>query len=188
MTIRNTIFILGIIVSALTSSCNLLDKTPEKVFDTVALNANKIPKDFTRNFKELRQQKANGSLQMPAEDGKSMRKVDCSEFVAYMYTKTFEADVENVQKLSVNEETKPIIDAALDMYRYADEIYKNDFPAIASMIDAEKPEEEIDAAIQQLNDTKAAELYKKYETTMRLVIPYADKHGVEYKTMNIPWK
>lgn len=56
------------------------------------------------------------------------------------------------------------------------------------MIDDEKPAEEIDAAIQQLNNSKAAERYKKYEASMALVIPYADKHGVEYKTMDAPWK
>jgi hypothetical protein len=49
------------------------------------------------------------------------------------------------------------------------------------MIDDGKSEEEINLAAKQLDDTKGIELDKKYKKVMDLLLPYADKHGVEYK-------
>ncbi|MDQ5929948.1 MAG: hypothetical protein QG594_1730 [Bacteroidota bacterium] len=50
------------------------------------------------------------------------------------------------------------------------------------MIDEGKSEEEIDDASRKLDDTKGILLDKKYENVMKLLLPYADENGVEYKT------
>jgi hypothetical protein len=174
------IFIL--FLSAIVSSCNLLNDSPDQVFEVIGLNANKIPKSFERLFKEFYQQKINGSLQVPTTDNKSMRPGTCVESINYWYGNTFKEDIKKIKKLKVEEEAKPIVKAALDLFQYADEIQKTDFLIIAKMIDEGKSEEEIDNASRKLDDTKGILLDKKYESVMKLLLPYADKNGVEYKT------
>jgi hypothetical protein len=175
--IISSFFLLTII-----SSCNLLNDSPNKVFEVIGLNANKIPKSFERVFKEFYLQKVNGSLQVPAADNKSMRPATCVESVKYWYAHTFKEDIRKIKELQVEEEAKPIVTAALDLFEYADEIQKTDFVVIAKMIDEGKTEDEINNASKKLDDTKGILLDKKYEAVMKLLLPYADKNGVEYKT------
>ena len=165
-------------------SCNYLNNYPEKVFNKVGLNANKIPRSFGRAFKEIQGQKAVDRLVVYL-DGKS-KKASVVEYVDYHYKSIFDDDIKDIEELKQDEETKPIIEAGLDMFRYADVIYKEDYPRIAQMIDEGYPDEEIQAAIAELDNSKGAELDEKYRKTMELLIPYADKHGVEYKTINMP--
>ena len=164
------------------SSCNLLNDSPDKVFQVIGLNANKIPKSFERVFREFYQQKINGSLRVPAADNKSLRSATCVESVKYWYANTFKEDIKKIKELQVDEEAKPIITAALDLFEYADDIQKKDFLIIAKMIDEGKSEEEIKNASIKLDDTKGIVLDKKYEDVMKLLLPYADKNGIEYKT------
>jgi len=169
-------------VSTLVSSCNLLNDSPDQVFQVIGLNANKIPRSFEQVFKEFRQHKENGSLQVPTADNKSTRPGSCVESVKYWYGNTFKEDIKKIKKLKVEEEAKPIVTAALDLFEYADEIQKTDFITIAKMIDEGKSGEEIDNASRKLDDTKGILLDKKHENVMKLLLPYADKNGVEYKT------
>lgn len=170
-----------LLVSGLLFSCNLFNDSPNRVFELIGLNANKIPSSFLTVFKEYQQQKLNGTLQTLADDKKSMRPSNCVEAVDFYYSNTFTEDIKKIKKLSKTEETKPIIEAGLELFEYAQEIQRNDFPKIAKMIDDGKSEEEINLVAQQLDDTKGVELDKKYEKVMKLLLPYADEHGVEYK-------
>lgn len=61
------------------TSCDLTDKTPERLFNVIALGSNKISSNFAREFKEIRTQNANGLLKVAAEDRKSFRSaVSCT--------------------------------------------------------------------------------------------------------------
>lgn len=168
------------------SSCAMFGDSPDKVFQTIALNSNKIPRDFQRHFKEIRQQRAADNLVVYDQETKATRKASASEFVEYHYARMFEQDIEKVSALKDTEEVKPIKEAALEMFRYADAIYKTDFPKIAKMLDDGASDAEIDAAVEELESTKGVELHALYERVMKDVIPYADKHGVEYKTIEMP--
>lgn len=181
MKLKN-IFILSFLMT-LFYSCNLINDTPDTVFQLVGLNANKIPKSFQRVFKEYREQKINGKLKIPASDNKTMKPATCVEAVNYFYSNTFTADIEKIKKLNVTDDAKPIIAAGLELFEYAQEIQKNDFPKIAKMIDDGKSEEEINLAAKNLDDTKGIELDKKQEKMMKLLLPYANENGVEYKQL-----
>ena len=185
MKTKSTIYLLICALTILTS-CDLMYDSPEKIFETIGLNGNKIPHDFQRHFREIRQRKANGVLQIVAEDNKTMKNATCVEYMDFAYKQTFDADIENIKKLKVTDEAKPIVAAGLKTFEYADEVYKKDFPIIAKMIDDGKTDQEIDAAIDHLDETKGAELGRLYAEMMDLLIPYAEKHGVEYKTINMP--
>ncbi|WP_163410715.1 hypothetical protein [Flavobacterium ajazii] len=171
-----------VVLSTVLFSCNFFtDSSPNRVFELIGLNANKIPQSFERVFKEYYQQKVNGTLQALADDQKSMRPSTCVEAVNFYYGNTFKEDIKKINSLSQTEETKPIIEAGIELFKYAQEVQTNDFPKIAKMIDDGKTEEEVNRAAKELDDTKGIELDKKYEKVMKLLLPYADKHGVEYK-------
>ncbi|MBE8728317.1 hypothetical protein [Flavobacterium hungaricum] len=165
------------------SSCNLIKDDPNEIFQQIGLNANKIPSSFERVFKEFRQQKANGTLQLPAEDGKTMRKATCVEVVNYAYANTFKKDIERIKDLNPDDDAVEIVNSGIDLFEYADQIQSKDFMIIAKMIDEGKSDEEVDKAARNLDDTKGIELDKKYTKVMNLLLPYADKKGVEYKKL-----
>lgn len=185
MKTKSTIYLLFCLLSILTS-CDLMYESPDKIFQTIGLNGNKIPHGFQRHFNEIRKRKANGILEIVGEDNKTMKQVTCVEYMEFAYNQTFNSDIEKIKNLKPTNEAKPIIAAGLKTFEYADEIYKKDFPIIAKMIDEGKSDKEIDAAIAKLDETKGVELDRLYTEMMDLLIPYAKKHGVEYKTINMP--
>jgi|SRR5690554_721293 len=180
------ILILSLMIALVASvtSCNMTGANPQKIFNKIGLNGNKMPRSFKQHFKEIRGQIANGSLTVVTKDNEVKRGVTATEYIETMYIHMFEDDIKGIEELASDAEVQPIIDAGLEMFRYADEIYKKDFPRIAKMIDDGIPDEKIDAAIEELDNTKGVELDEKYAKTMDLLLPYADKNGVKYKTYN----
>ena len=168
------------------TSCGLNEKTyAEEVFEKVAVNANKIPNGFKRHFTEMQAQLKNGSLVIVAPDNK-VKHVTASEYVATHYVKMFDKDINAIQNLRSNSETSPILKEALQLFEYVDGIYKTDFPRIAKMIDDGNPAGDIDAAIEQLDTEKGPVVDEKFNRVHDLIMPYADKHGVAYKTIEMP--
>ena len=69
-----------VFLSTLLFSCNFFtDNSPNRVFELIGLNANKIPFSYERVFKEYYQHKQNGTLEALADDKKSMRSSTCVE-------------------------------------------------------------------------------------------------------------
>ena len=178
------IFSFAIICAFSVISCNFSGVKPEKIFSAIGMNGNKIPTSFKRAFDEIRGQKKIGNLKTYNAETKEYKSVTAEEYVKSHYAILFDDDIEKIKALVSDTESQPIIDAGLEMFQYADEIYKTDYVRIAKMIDDGIPDEEIDAAIEELDNTKGVELDKKYNKTMDLLLPYADKNGVKYKTYN----
>lgn len=172
-------------------SCDyFLKDNPNKVFGVIGLNSNKIPKSFAQSFKEIRLQSQNGSLKIPKKEGNNYIMVPVKNFEEYMqyyYGKTFDKDIKAVEELKDNEEVTPMKKSAIEMFRYADEIYKKDFMELAKKLDAGATWDEIDSLVLELDKTKGIELDKKREALMSMVISYADKHGVKYKMIDTPF-
>lgn len=168
------------------SACGLGGKSyPEEVFEKVKLNSNKIPDGFKRHFTEIRAQLKAGNLMIVTPQNE-VKKVNATAYVANHYLHMFDTDIKAIESLKPDEETKEMLADALDMFRYADTIYKTDFPRIALMIDEGRPDEAIDAAIAELDAEKGPVMNGKYNKVHDKIIPYADKHGVEYKILNMP--
>ncbi|MBZ4037592.1 hypothetical protein K6T82_22715 [Flavobacterium sp. 17A] len=162
-------------------SCNFIHDTPDYVFNIIGLNTNKIPISFRRVFKEFRQHKADGTLRLPSDDGKTMKKASCVEVVQYAYSDTFKEDIRRIKSLNPTEDAKPVVEAGIELFEYVDEIQSKDFMIIAKMIDDGKSDEEIDYAAKKLDETKGVILDQKQSKVMNLLLPYADANGVEYK-------
>ena len=175
-----------IAISLLLFSCGFNSSRPQKVFDVVGLNANSIPSSFERHFKELFSQKENGSLKI-IKPNNNIVSGTAVEYVNQHYVKSLEGHIQSIKDLKTTEESQPIIDAGLDLFKYSDEIYKTDYPKIAKMIDEGKSQEEVMLVVQELDSTKGVEVDKKYKKMMELLIPYADENGVEYKVIDLPF-
>ena len=57
---------------------------------------------------------------------------------------------------------------------------------IAKMIDEGQPNEDIDTAIDELEASKSKLIDERFNKVYDLIMPYADKHGVDYKIMDTP--
>lgn len=168
------------------SSCQGLSDSPQYVFDTIGLNGNKIPINFHQHFKEIRLRKSKGILTIVTRENQVVKNATCMEFMTYAYHKTFDEAIEKTKNIRPSEENKVIVSDALRLFKYADDIYKTDFPRIAKMIDAGKSEEEIDAAIDELQGSKGVEIKAQYANVMDSLFAYADENGVEYETIKMP--
>ena len=109
---------LTIVIAGLLTSCTMFGSSPEKVFKTVGLNSNKIPKNFKRTFDEIRAQKRNGTLHVANTDN-SNKEATAEAYVTTYYTTMLTKDIEQIEALSMGKETKPIIESGLDLFQYA---------------------------------------------------------------------
>ncbi|MGJ1268228.1 hypothetical protein ACR78G_13600, partial [Sphingobacterium spiritivorum] len=133
------IYYILFVLSLCVVSCGLGEKSyPEIVFEKVKLNSNKIPDGFEQHFTEIRRQLKAGSLVIITPQNE-VKKVNATEYVQNRYVNMFDKDIRDIKDLKSDVETAPILKVALDMFQYADDIYKNDFPRIARMIDEGKP-------------------------------------------------
>ena len=135
------------------------------------------------HFTEIRNQLKAGNLSIVTKE-QEIKKVNATEYVETRYVNMFEKDITDIRKMKTDEETKPILHAALELFQQAAGIYKTDFVRIAKMIDEGKPDEEIDTAIKELDINKGPIVDEKFNKVYDLIMPYADKHGVDYKIMN----
>ena len=163
----------------MTSSCGLLDsKTPRAYFETAALSCNMFSgfagKDFDNYLKY-----------QPVMYNPETKKTD---------TISFEKNIQNnlllpidgffakVKALKATEETKPMIDASMDLYNYALPKYKNDFMAIAKMKDKNRPKEEVDKALNDFVKNYSDEFKIKYSKFLDISLAFAKKNNIEVKT------
>src|SRR5690554_2602619 len=98
------IFSLMIVFMATLNSCNLSGTSPEKVFTTIGLNGNKIPRNFKRAFDEIRGQKKVGNLKIYSMEKKDYISATAEEYVNGYYIIMFDDDIKKIEALSTNEE------------------------------------------------------------------------------------
>lgn len=176
------LFVVGLCVTA----CNFGGVSPQKTFDVLGLNLNKIPYKFSQHFNEIRGQLKNGSLTYITQDNEVKKGVSASEYVENMYGDMFKKDIEAIKSLQVDDETKPMQQATLDVFNYTQEVYKTDMLSIAKMIDEGKSDDEINTAIETLQNTKGKIIDEKFNKAHDLIFPYADKHGIKYEILEYP--
>lgn len=167
-------------------SCSPNGIDPEKTFEVCGLSLNKIPYKFSQHFKEIRAQYKNGSLTYVTPNNEVKKGVSAEEYVQNMYPTMFKKEIEALNKLNVDDETRPMQKASLDVFKYSEEVYKTDMLRIAKMIDEGKSDQEIDAAIEELQSTKGKIIDEKFNKAHDLIFPYADKHNIKYEILEYP--
>lgn len=170
-------FLIALLIALCASltSCNRV--SPRKVVGRAVLNSNTVTVKFSpKFFDELRERKSKGRI-VVFEDNRAQPGT-AEEYVEQMVIAPANDAMESVEKLPKNEDTGDLVEASLEMFRYATEIFEEDYRAIARMIDGDQPQQAIDAAIQQLFETHDPELGKRVKRLDELAIPYAEKHDI----------
>lgn len=166
--------ILSFIVVTLLSSCS--STSPREYFEKAALNSNLVTAYYTPNFFreiiELKNQNRltvfRGQKQQPAtaEEYLKDRLPDLSK------------NLSEIKSLEETGETKEMLVASVAYIEQADKIFKTDYLKIAKMIDANKPQREIQAAVEDIFSANDPEMFKKYDRLWKAAEIYADKNNI----------
>lgn len=150
---------------------------PRKYVERTVLNTNLVSGRYTPSyFNEVRELKKQGRIKV-FKDGK-MEKGTAVEYVMQNTIDPVDESIKKVKGLKKTEDTRDLIAASLDVFRYGRKIFENEYVSIAKMLDENRPQEEIDSAIQKIFETHDREMEKKLRYLDELAIPYAKKHNV----------
>lgn len=166
----------GVILSAIFvfSACNLIPNQPEEYFDKTALNANTVSRFGTDYFagREYYLKNTGGEGIMSTAEG----------YIEFS-TKRLEESIEKAKNLTPTTETKPMIDAALDLFNFTLESYKTDHLKIARMIDKKEPKEAINKAMKDLDEKSAESFAVKYDKLWEIAKKYAKDNNIKLTEM-----
>jgi len=68
------------------------------------------------HFTEIRNQLKAGNLSIVTKE-QEIKKVNATEYVETRYVNMFEKDITDIRKMKTDEETKPILHAALELFQ-----------------------------------------------------------------------
>lgn len=149
-------------------------QSAQKVFDQTWLNTNHVSMYYSpKFFMELMERKEKNNF--TATGGTAVEYVQLTAIAAV------DESLKKVESIPEKPDTKELVQSSLDVFRYADEIFKTEYLEIAAMIDAEKPSEEINAAIDKLFAMHDGEMRKRFKQLDSYAIPYAEKHDIPIK-------
>lgn len=158
-----------------------MENTPEEYFDRSALNTNLSMQFGGKDFKTMEQNKK--SNQLLAFDDKSMFPAKSYEdHVVRFKVLQLNQSMEKIKELKPTEETKPMIDASLDLFNFVKEKYETDYTKICLLMDKNASIEKINKAIVEMESTTFPVFSQKYKKLWDLALPYAKNHGIEVKT------
>lgn len=172
--------LLTIVILIFLQSCKM-ENTPEEYFDRSALNTNLFMEFGGKDFKTMGQnKKAN---QLLAFDDKSMFQAKSYEdHVLRFKVLQINQSIEKIKDLQPTEETKPMIDASLDLFNFVKEKYETDYIKICRLMDKNASSVEIDKAIVEMESISFPVFAQKYKKLWDLALPYAKNHGIEVKS------
>jgi len=177
----NAVFIVLTVLSLSLTSCNLV--SPDKVVQRAWLNTNTITTNYSpKFFGQLLELKAKGNITVFKDN--EVTKGTAVEYVNQTIITPLNESLQKVAELPENEDTKALKAASLELFRYGKEIFESDYLDIATMIDGERPEMEINTAIENLFLKHDLEMGTRLNRLDELVIPYAEKHNVPIKIVN----
>jgi len=157
-------------------------KSPNTIFTKAWAGMNSVnsDSDFVEYFGRIRRQHRQGTLKV----FKDKKFVPASSFSDYFTNESifqyYESSVKDLKKLNPDEDGKPLVAAAIDLYGLMDEIYRKEFPPIVEMMDKGVPDEELDAYLEEFTMAKGEEIAEKYDKLFELLTTYAKNHGIRY--------
>jgi len=176
--IAKTLVLLIVAISLF--SCNH-QPSPDKVVAQTWLNVNNITSHYSSNFfRILQEMKSKDNITVVRNN--EVIKGTSVEYVKQYVIAPVIAAQKKVEKLPEKEDIKEIITASLEVYKYGRAVFEKEYLAIALMIDEEKPEAEINTAIENIYIAHDPVMQEKLNKLDELVFPYAKKHKIPIKT------
>jgi uncharacterized protein YcfL len=167
-----------IVVCFLLAGCS--SKTPRQYFEQASLNCNLL---YGFAGYELKR-----DLSMPQEklvDEKTMKMapVTRTETVKEKLVRV-EENYEKVKALGSSDDSKEMINASLALYEFVLPVYKKEYVELAALYDGNAEAGKIEAATKNITDKYAAKFEELYNNVVKSGTSYAEKHGIEVRTVN----
>ncbi len=160
--------------------CSCGNPPPDQLFARVVLNTNLL---FGFAGSGMQRELASPSVKLTDEKTMATAPMKRAE-VVQTKLETVEANFEKVKAISSNEETKAMLDAAIDLYEFVIPVYKNEYTQLAKLYDDAAPADQIAAlekAIEEKYGARFEELYTAVGTTGKA---YAAKHNIPVREVN----
>lgn len=161
-------------------SCKM-ENTPEEYFDRSALNTNLFMEFGSKDFKTMEQNKNANQLIAFDEKGTFPAK-SYEDHILRFKVAYLNQSIEKIKDLKPTDETKPMIDASLDLFNFVKKTYENDYVKIARLMDKKEPKETVEKAIADMEVKVFPVFEAKYKKLWDLALPYAKEHGIQVKT------
>ena len=152
-----------------------LPASPEKYFDTAALNANAVSHFGSDYFIT-----ALGYGKRPMSAGAGPYSYE--EQIGFAIQRV-EGYLKKVEGLMATNDTEALLDASKDLFRFTLDSYRTDHLPIARMIDQKAPAETIAQAMEALDKKSYETFLAKYEKLHGIGIRYAKAHGIPLAQM-----
>lgn len=175
-----TKIIIAALILIVLQSCKM-ENTPEEYFDISALNTNLFMEFGAKDFERMEQNK--GGNQLMAFDEKSTFPAKSYEdHILRFKVPYLKQSIKKIEDLKPTEETTPMINASLDLFKFVEARYEKDYVKIAQLMDQKASKETIDKAIAEMEAANFPAFEAKYQKLWDLALPYAKDHGIEVKT------
>lgn len=161
-------------------SCKM-ENTPEEYFDISALNTNLFMDFGSKDFATMKQNKDANQLIAFDEKGTFPAK-SYEDHILRFKVSYLKQSIKKIEDLKPTDETKPMIDASLDLFNFVKNKYETDYIKIARLMDTKAPQETIDKAIAEMEASSFPVFEAKYKKLWDLALPYAKDHGIDVKT------
>ena len=159
------------------SSCQ---PSADKYFGTAALNCNTFS-NFGSNELKL-------FLMSPPQtydfEKKAMKTSTFQEYFKFQCIDNAVEGYNKVKDLPITDETRKMITASLALYDYCIPRYQQEYLAIAKMKDDNKPQAEIETALQKFDNTYSQQFLVKYNAAWDEGMIYAKAHDIKVSTVN----
>lgn len=153
------------------SICSCAGPSPRKVVAQTWLNTNNVTTYYSpKFFKELMERKEKNNF--TTTGGTAVA------YVEQYVIATVDESLKKVEKIPLKSDTKELIHASLEVFRYGKEVFETEYLDIAAMIDNEKPSEEIIAAIDKLFVKHDGAMQVRLDRLDSYALPYAKKHNI----------
>lgn len=168
-----------IVVCILFMGCQ--KETPQKVVEKTVLKANLLTANYgTGYFKELKELQKNEYLKYYDNDGEEY----AATYFQYLHRVTIpnlERSLRDIQNLEINEDSKELISASIELFEFCIDFYKKDYAEIAYMYDEGKTQQEINMLINEFKARSLEEFKEKKLELDEAAKIYAEKKGVKLK-------
>lgn len=166
-----------LLVSSLFVACTT---TPDEYFSLTTLNCNVI---FGFAGRGMEYELANPSVKLVDEKTMATATMTRAEVIDAKI-ETIETNFEKVKALSITDETKEMINAALALYEFVLPIYKNEYKQLASIYDKKASAEEIAGMEKTIREKYAEKFEKLYNAVHTKGLAYAEKNSIKVQNVN----
>lgn len=161
------------LLALLPAACRFVPNTPQEYFSRAALNANAVAAFGSAYFR------VHDCGHLPAGTPAAF---DSCEKLLQNAVRQLESTIERADALYRTDETRPMIEAGLDLYRFVLDSYRTDHLQVARLLDAKAPAAQVEQALQALDAKSQAGFAQRYDKVWSLAEPYAKAHGIKLIT------